>query len=374
MARPDVSRSTFSAFACLASLAACSATGGDASSSSRADPVVVDTSTDVARAQHAANVAFGSNYRAVCTKPSLDGGSPKKRVLVTGFNRFSDHVNNATGQMVARLVPGMAYPVNTSAPDGAVDDPARHVRTDRATVRLPKSGDVEICAMVLPVFWDLASALVAKELDAFEPDFVLMNGVARTRQPIWIEMGAVNRAQLSDDGSDRLRPRATDAGDDPKLVDGPDAPEFTRLLLSWDAVRDAARDAIAERKDRLEDGVRLDAILEGASFAGYPRTSNAYLCNNTTFVVDWLMGNPGATLPLMQASHPGDAGPSNLPVIVRADLRAVPRVFVHWPSDLAGAHLDSGADVLRAMVDAQLDALAHGDMPTLGDNVRADFR
>ena len=46
--------------------------------------------------------------------------------------------------------------------------------------------------MILPVYWDLAAILIAKEMDSFEPAFVMMNGVAGQRQPIWIELGATN--------------------------------------------------------------------------------------------------------------------------------------------------------------------------------------
>jgi hypothetical protein len=50
----------------------------------------------------------------------------------------------------------------------------------------------------------------------------------------------------------------------------------------------------------------------------------------------------------------------------------VPRAFVHWPSDLAAEHVRSGAALLRAIVGAQLGAIARGDLPTRGDLEDAD--
>ena len=358
-------------------LAACSeapATLGEVGTANHEEAVTVDTSTSIGKRQHAANIDFALRYRAACTSAApSDGGTRRPRALVTGFNRFSNHVHNATGQIVTRLVPGMAYPVNTSPDAGVVDDPALHTRAAMTTIHLPSAGEVDVCVMVLPVFWDLASALVAKELEAFVPDVVFMNGVAGTRQPLWIELGAINRAQLSDDGSDRLRPFATPQGDDPKLVNESDAPDATRLYLSWSAVKNAASQAIAAAAASRDDGVRFDAILPGVRIQSYPRASNAYLCNNTTYVVDYLMSHPGRSIELLSASEVNDAGPSHLDVSVSADLRTVPRVFMHWPSDLEGAHLDSSAGVVRAMLDAQLTAVRNGDAPTLADNRFADL-
>jgi hypothetical protein len=50
----------------------------------------------------------------------------------------------------------------------------------------------------------------------------------------------------------------------------------------------------------------------------------------------------------------------------------VPRVFVHWPSDLADRHHGAAADVMRAIIAAQLAASARGGTPTIGDNSLAD--
>ena len=57
---------------------------------------------------------------------------------------------------------------------------------------------------------------------------------------------------------------------------------------------------------------------------------------------------------------------------MKSDLRNVPHVFVHWPSEMATKHHAAGAEVMKAIIDAQMTALKNGDLPTLGDNAKAD--
>lgn len=45
---------------------------------------------------------------------------------------------------------------------------------------------------------------------------------------------------------------------------------------------------------------------------------------------------------------------------------------MHWPRDIRGAHTSAAADVMGAIIGAQLRALDTGDAPTLGDIARAD--
>jgi hypothetical protein len=75
---------------------------------------------------------------------------------------------------------------------------------------------------------------------------------------------------------------------------------------------------------------------------------------------------------LLKASPAVRGAVNEVKVTLKTDLRAVPRVFVHWPSEMATKHHAAGADVMRAILDAQLTAMAHGDAPTLGDNIQAD--
>jgi pyrrolidone-carboxylate peptidase len=366
---PIVSRALAAAFAL--SLAGCGAAEEPAAAEEipEADAVTVDTSDPAARAQYDANVSFALRYRARCT-PS---GAARPRVLLTGFGRFLDNGVNVSGQVVSALVPGMRYPTTRRPPVGP-DDPAPQTVVAQATVTLPTVGPVDLCAMVLPVYWDLAAILALKEAQRFAPDLVVMNGIAGPAQDLWIELGSVNRAMTLRDGSDVLVPRAPPGMTWAPLVPSATAAERTRgLLLSWDAVRAAAQGAIEESAGVEAGGRSLGEVLTGVKLGGFPRDSNTYLCNNISYVVNYAMDHPGRTLTLLQASSARRGVPNRVPVRLERDLRLAPRVFVHWPSLLTGAQIDAGAGVLRAMLDAQLADLRGGSKgPTRGDNARAE--
>jgi hypothetical protein len=346
------------AFVFLLATSSCAIDRGEAESTEQEDAVVVDTSNPRARAQYEANVAFARAYAPRC---SIRGSN--KRVLVTGFGRFLSNSTNATGQIVSRLVPEATYPMTTQPEDGAVDPPEPQTSVALGTVQID-GAPVDVCAMILPVYWDLAAILIAKELEAFAPDFVMMNGIAGSHQPLWIELGSVNRAMALEDGSDVLRPVPPAGQTHAPIVPGAAARDEKKgLLLSWNAVKTGALQAIAARKDTL------GSVLDGAAFAGYPRSSNTYLCNNTAYVTNYVMSYPGRSVTLLKAS----TSPTSVRTRVARDLRQVPRVFVHWPSALKGDQLDAAADVMKAIMGAQLAATARGDRATVGDNAMAEI-
>ncbi len=341
------------------------------------DAIRILTSTPEARAQYDANVNFALNYRARCGTGLSAATTPRRpRVIVTGFGRFLSNPTNATGMMVAGLVPGMRYPMTTRPPAGTVDDPAPQTAVASATVMLDGVGAVDVCAMVLPVYWDLAAILVLKEVQAFGPDFVLMNGIAGQRQELWLELGSVNRALVLPDGSDTLVPAPQSGQRFASIVPSATASELAvGLRLSYTRVQRAALDAIAAKASVTQGGARFDSVLQGALRGGFPRDSNTYLCNNTTYVVNYAMGHPNATLTLMQAA-PALAGRVNrVGVRLTRDARSVPRVFTHWPSALEGAHLDAARSVMRAIIAAQLLASREGgaSAPVVGDNSTAEI-
>jgi pyrrolidone-carboxylate peptidase len=332
--------------------------------------VTVDTSTPEARRQYDANVAFASGYAPRCRVPA---GSTRPRVLVTGFGRFMTIANNATGRIVSTLVPAARYPETEAPAPGEVDRPEPQLSVATATLDLPDVGLVDLCAMILPVYWDLASVLIAKEADSFRPSFVMMNGVAGSRQPIWIELGATNRASKNFDGSDQLRPAVGRDEDYVKLIESAPATEDGRgNLLSWTAVRTAARAAVRRHERDREDDTTFGQVLSGASLAGFPRPSNTYLCNNVTYVTGWLMSHPGREVRLLRASQRVRGGANEVRVKITSNLSTVPRVFVHWPSELADKHHAAGADVMKSIIAAQLRASRDGDAPTIGGNDLAD--
>ena len=347
-------------------IGACATGPDNAALGSADDEVKVDTRSPAARQQYDANVAFASAYKPTCAKSS----SGRPRVMVTGFGRFMSINDNATGRIISKLVPGSVYPQTESPPAGTVDPPGPQLNVVSTTLDLPQSGLVDICAMILPVYWDLASILIAREMEAFEPSFVMMNGVAGSRQPIWIELGSTNRADALDDGSNQLRPAVAPSESFAKIITGGE--DARPNLLSWRAVETAARVRIEAHSNDVDQDTRFGDVLEGVKIAGFPRNSNTYLCNNVTYVTGYLMDHPLSTVRLLRASPPLPKQINQVPVRMEKSFKDTPRVFVHWPSELATKHHAAGADVMAAILDAQLIALARGNRPTRGDNALAD--
>lgn len=331
--------------------------------------MIVDTSSPAARAQYDANVGFALGYRArSVARPG------RRRVLVTGFGRFLDNAINATGKIVSALVPAARYPATERAPRGEVDPPGPQTSVAQGTLTLPRAGEVDVCAMVLPVYWDLAAILVLREIEAFAPDVVLMHGIAGPEQDLWIELGAVNRAAAQRDGSDLLEPAAGASALAPIVPDADDDDTARGMLLSWGAVRDAARAELAACAGVTAGGRRLGDVLTGVRLAGFPREGNTYLCNSLSYAVNYAMTRPGRALTLLCASDPAPGAVNAVTVNLARDARAVPRAFMHWPSRLVGAHIDAAAGIVRAALDAQLTALHTGvEAPTTGSNARAEM-
>lgn len=366
-------KARFTILACAAlSLSAC------ASESESGEPVAgdenevkVDTRTPAARRQYDANVAFANGYTPRCTAGAPASGRP--RVLLTGFGRFMSIGDNATGRIVSTVIPAARYPETTPPASGEIDPPEAQLSVARSTIVLPGAGPVDVCAMILPVYWDLAAILIAKEMDAFDPTFVMMNGVAGDRQPLWVELGATNRAAPLDDGSNQLRPAVSSNDAYAKIVDNASHDEDARPnLLSWHAVQSAAQTAITRHEADVDQDTRLGDVLQGVKLAGFPRNSNTYLCNNVTYVTGYLMSHPGKVVRLLKASPAIRGAVNDVKIDMKTDLSTVPHVFVHWPSEMATKHHAAGAEVMKAILDAQLTALAHGDAPTAGDNALAD--
>jgi pyrrolidone-carboxylate peptidase len=340
---------------------------GSGPASSEEQEVVVDTEDDLAWAQYQANLEFAQAYEAGCR---IEEGSDRPRVLVTGFGRFQSNKINATGLMVSELLDGLEYPMTNPPAAGEIDPPGPQLAVAMETLTLDGVGEVDVCAMVLPVFWDLASVLALKEVAAFEPDFVMMNGVAGAEQPLWLELGAVNRAVRLSDGSDILMPIEDGA---PLVAEAPPDEMARASLASWSALDAAAELAIDEHAEDRAGEIRFGDVLSGALFAGYPRDSNTYLCNNTTYVVGYVLDHPGESVRLLEASHVRDGSEGGLDVELETDLADVPRLFVHWPSSLAEGLEASGAEVMRTLIAAQVAASLGGDEPTRGDNSIAEL-
>lgn len=354
--------------ACGASLLACGPSeepGAEAPQTGDEDEVIVKTETAEEWAQYQASLKFALGY-----KPRCQATSGRPRVIVSGYGRFMSNRTNATGMVINRLIPEAIYPETDPPAPGEVDDPAPQTSVALGTLDLPGTGEVDVCAMILPVFWDLAAILVLKEAQAFNPDLVLMNGIAGSAQPLWLELGSVNKAMSARDGSNLLAPLEGS----PLIPKASSTDQLRGLRMSWDAVKEAAEGAIeAEASSVDAQGAPFKDILTGAKFAGFPRPSNTYLCNNVAYTVNYLMGYPGRSVKLMQASKPRAGQPSSISVKLTRDHRSTPRDFIHWPSSLSDDNLDAAARVLSAIIDAQLTAIRQGDAPSLGTNERAEI-
>lgn len=338
----------------MALLAGC---GDGASEAASASALVIDTGSDSARRQHEVNLTFARNYQAKC--PTTPASRP--RLLLTGF------VFNATGSMVGEVVPEAR--VSGGFRGAGVVAPATQLGVGSRLVRLPGvDAEVEVCAMTLPVAWDLAAVLILRELEAFAPNFVMMNGIGGAREKIWLELGAMNAALISEDGTSTIKP-AGDPSTYVPLVPSASADEYLRPnLLSWGAVQGAGREAIAKSSRRGGFGASFDDVALGVALAGFPRGGNSFVCNNITYTVGYVMDHPEKATRLLESTG-GDPG---IEVRLSRDYALVPRVFVHWPYELAPNFVAAGADVMKAMAAAQFDALARGDRPTRGDNAAAD--
>lgn len=349
----------------LATLAAC----GPAEVGEDELEVVLDTESELAWAQYQANLEFAKSYVARCDATAAEDAD--HRVLVTGYGRFMSTRANATGEMVSELIEELVYPMTDSPGAGEVDDPGPQLAVAQGTIELPGAGKVAVCAMVLPVYWDLAPYLVAKEAAAFGPEMVLMHGIAGYRQSTWLEMGAINKASGSRDGSNITK---VDEGGAPLIPDA-DESEFARPnLASWEPMKKAMELAREEHAEVMREGTAFGDAVPGIMLAGFPRSTNTYLCNNVTYTVGYLMDHWDEEVTLMEASHVREGAEAGLPITLGVDLSNVPRLFMHWSSNLRDEHVTAGSELIRAAIDAQLTSLdAEEGRPIRGDNDIADL-
>jgi pyrrolidone-carboxylate peptidase len=326
-------------------------TGGAACSSDDGgseDDVRIDTRSALARQQYDANVAFARAYTPRC------GAVPEgvqKRVIVTGYGRFQSNLDNATGRIVSALT-GAPYPMTTPPAAAQIDPPEAQVSVQQTTLVDPELGRVAVCGMILPVYWDLAPILLAREMDAWNPDLVVMNGVAtgRVHIPMRIELGSANRASTRVmDGTGILR-AADDASSDmanmaPVIANGP---AVLPSLFGFNDVR-VAMESVIERDPNL------GTTITGVDFGGYPSTWLTYLCNNIVYVLNYLMDRPGTAVNLLEPSQRLNRRDTGVRTSLRRDFRKTPRVFMHWP-DVPRAQHTAAAATLRAGIFAALRA------------------
>lgn len=332
--------------------------GENASSES---DVRVDTKSALARKQYDANVAFANTYRSRC-----NAAAPGKHVIVMGYGRFQDVTDNTAGRLV-EIVSGAKYPLTKRPAPGQIDPPGPQTSVATRTVQVAGVGTASICGVIVPTFWDLAPILLSREIEAFKPSVVIMNGVIGGERgiPMRIELGSDNTAITDDaDGSGILRAFSSSGKLEPVPVI-PGAPNALASRMSWEAVRSAAL-----AKQAYEGG-GLSNEISAIHLGGYPSEFLNYLCNNVVYVTNHLMANPGKSVQLLEPSIPLSKADRGVTTTLKGDFRKTARAFIHWP-DVSPDLRDGAASMLRAIVDAQLLATSKGDLPTPGDNRDAD--
>jgi pyrrolidone-carboxylate peptidase len=353
------STAAMTAAAISISLAAC---GGDTGTpGTTEEDIKLDTRTALARKQYDANVKFAKAYASRCE------AGPGKRVIVTGYGRFQGNLDNATGRIVESLT-GVPYPATLPVADGAIDPPDAQTSVKTTRLKLDGIGDVTICGMILPVYWDLAPILLAKEISAFKPDLVLMNGVASGSHniPMRLELGSENTALPIEDGSGILHPfDSTGSGAAATVIET--GPKLLPSRMSWAPVKSAMRAELTKQGANTQLGGEISEVFYG----GFPSSWLTYLCNNIVYVTNYLMANPGKSARLLEPSVKLKSTDRGVTVTLSGDFSKTPRAFIHWP-DVPRDKQKYAASVLRAAIVAQLSASARGELPTPGDPQTAD--
>jgi pyrrolidone-carboxylate peptidase len=220
-------------------------------------------------------------------------------VVVTGFGAFPGVSRNATADIVRALgaESGIALRARSHR--------TRDFAVGRGALQLPSGRSVAASLMVVPVAWEAAGALVAKEARATRASLVVMCGVAAARQAIFVE-AAATAARTTRRDAFGVRPWRTAR-----------APRSTAATLAVDAARDALERALAIETASSPD---LAAVVQGVVIRR--ARTDAYVCNATAYDVARSLSS--------RAAHG----------------------FVHWPKDIAEGDVPACARVLAAMIDA----------------------
>jgi pyrrolidone-carboxylate peptidase len=244
-------------------------------------------------------------------RPRIATGTP--RVVLTGFGSFPGVSRNATAEMIHAIA--KRANITMTRPSFR----ASELETGRGRMTLSSGREIELSLMVLPVLWDGAAALVAKEARATRASLVIMSGVAGKLAAITIErFSTTARRNMKDAfGVRPARSRGASGAYDTAF-------DTERALA-------AAKDAIAK-----------EAILAKANVACRELdATNSYVCNATAHVTAQLASRAGRVLRSAGA-------PDGLAI---ARLRAA-HGFVHWPGELRSEETPACGNVLLAMADA----------------------
>ncbi|MEM1032845.1 MAG: hypothetical protein AAF928_15460 [Myxococcota bacterium] len=281
-----------------------------------------------------------------------------RRVLVTGFSRFGEHARNASAELLGHLTPELTVPRFPPPPAdrrGTLSpEPYFSAAAEPVSWSTADGGDVGVMAVIVPVMWDLAAAVVLRAIEHVDPEVVVMMGIAGDTQPLWIELGASNQTHARPDVTGHLTPVP-----DARVLPGGPLVEGHRA--SFELLLGAGRRAWKREEEVLGD------VMPSVELVGFPRPRNAYVCNATAYVVAHALNHPRRELTLLEGSD----DQRGVTFRFRRDRGHVPHVFLHWPSRLlAPPRAAAAARILRALIVAQLDANAAAATVHTGGDVR----
>ena len=121
----------------------------------------------------------------------MPSGAP--HVVLSAFGPFPGVPRNATAEIVRAIAASAGIALRAPsfrAPEFALG---------RGELALPSGRACRCSLLILPVVWDAAAALVAKEARASRASLVVMTGVAGPAQPIFVEAVATGARTASRD-------------------------------------------------------------------------------------------------------------------------------------------------------------------------------
>ncbi len=130
--------------------------------------------------------------------------TPGPRVMLTGFGLFSGVPYNISGALIENFAIPEVWPeelstadhphvINSSRPlkSGILKQSNHGVKVVNRKLRINQR-ELSVCLVLIDVLWDFAGAVIAAEMERFQPNLVLMSG--RGDSDVILEGGAKNIA------------------------------------------------------------------------------------------------------------------------------------------------------------------------------------
>ena len=289
-------------------------------------------------------------YQAKAEHCHQNPGIPS--VVLTGFNRFGKPFN-ISGLVAMSMAKPEFWPdvvdlTRVSPEDTDLSQFAQHSELQTSEGALVKQRTLvindkkyEVCFLYLDVQWDLAASIIVHESQLMQAQLVIMSGMngAAHRETTW-ETEALNLAGMGG-GFDAFG--HSDPNNSPIELTNPILPDDAlgqTIRLSWKAAELA----------RLNAPLIASIAPNFSTITGVGRTSNDYVCNNVSYVVQQGLSGHHLSLASGQIQMTPPA------------IHGVQVGFLHYPADASEAGLaDNGLalfrwnQVLAQSIDASLN-------------------